>query len=421
MQAELLRSVGQQIAYEAALDDLRKLEPTGVDIENAFVQIRSLGTPNHREMIEVLDLAATNIPLWVNAIGSRPAIEGLSPYITAFRDLTQQSDNTESRNEFTSVTSGIVARAVMADPNSYEDYLALQIQEGQFGDHREILPRVLGHVLREGWGRSDFGYGESGVVARMIDEVLQLDDPTLVEPLKSHLPMVWLSGGYEEDDLREQFPRVHRLLERPLVEDLEERHRTLANMFLEGSENQREALKTKIKAGEFGDGFETIGKVLALISSEESTKITAASADTIDSVAEDLWIELLEIDRHDPRLRPLRERFIEKEWYWDDESVTYTLVETLNELGIDVGDERSFITRHEEAIGQQLLEYADKDLKDGITRTIEKRELGARLAVFTTEVRKYLEKQNRTPEYLITNFSDGLLMASLYTPKPKSS
>jgi hypothetical protein len=201
----------------------------------------------------------------VSALGSNTVLDTLSPLITTLREHSEQSDSPEAKTKFTTLTSGVIAGIISAEPKSYRESLDGLIQKGQFGEPREVLPRVLDAALNEGMGMGEFGGRATHTIARMLDRVVQFEDPALIEPLKNNLPFFWLDGKYEEDELRQLFPRVHQMLEQPLMHGLE-RYDAIARMFLEGNENQVEAMVERVKKGDFGDSFETFGKVLAVVS-----------------------------------------------------------------------------------------------------------------------------------------------------------
>ncbi len=138
----------------------------------------------------------------------------------------------------------------------------------------------------------------------------------------------------------------------------------------------------------------------------------------IDAATQDLWIDLLEINRQDPRLRPLRESLIGREWYWD-EDIMYTLVETMEGMAIPVGEEATFIESHTDVILNRFIDpkhwrkEEHNKYRSGLELTHQRGELGSRLASVIGEVRRMLEKNGWRAEKVMPN---ELLFASLYTP-----
>jgi len=109
------------------------------------------------------------------------------------------------------------------------DQLSSQVRKGRFGEPKTVLSGLAATLLDKRDRGQEYGGGASGTIARVLDDVVALGDPELVEPLKSRLPLEWLDGDFGEKDLREQFPRVHQFIEQSLVHP-EERLAALARM-----------------------------------------------------------------------------------------------------------------------------------------------------------------------------------------------
>lgn len=324
------------------------------------------------------------------------------------------------KDEFASISSQLVSGIVLAEPQSYRARLAAEVRSGRFGEPKAVLGGVAASILTKADRGQEFGDGSSETIARVLDDVVALDDPNILEPLKAALPLEWLDGDFGEEDFKKQFPRVHQFLEQAFVQP-EERHLALVRMFDASTDSQRERLKKRIKQGEFGDAVDALGKVVGVLASSEVNEETATVADRDrDSLTNDLWIELLEINRRDPRLRPLRERLIGREWYWDSDSPIYTLTETMAGMALPVGEEEAFIARHEDAIVARLLDGLrgnDEDsrkYKAGLKLTHQREEFSGRLAVVLKEVRQMMkDNKEKSAEDIM---STELLFASLYTP-----
>lgn len=368
----------------------------------------------------MLSFAASNIPAWIKAAGEEVVVGAISPSIDAFRAHAEISDDEKIKDEFASISSQLVSGIVLAEPQSYRARLAAEVRSGRFGEPKAVLGGVAASILTKADRGQEFGDGSSETIARVLDDVVALDDPNILEPLKAALPLEWLDGDFGEEDFKKQFPRVHQFLEQAFVQP-EERHLALVRMFDASTDSQRERLKKRIKQGEFGDAIDALGKVVGVLASSEVNEETATVADRDrDSLTNDLWIELLEINRRDPRLRPLRERLIGREWYWDSDSPIYTLTETMAGMALPVGEEEAFIARHEDAIVARLLDGLrgndenSRKYKAGLKLTHQREEFSGRLAVVLKEVRQMMkDNKEKSAEDIM---STELLFASLYTP-----
>lgn len=419
MQQELLRAQ-QEMHFEAAIEGLRKPGSSGVDVENSLAdlsQVRGISLPQARQ---VLGFAASSIPAWIEAAGEEVVVAAISPSIDAFRTHAETSDDEKIKGEFVSLSSQLVSGIVLAEPQSYRERLASEVRSGRFGEPKAVLSGVAVSLLTKADRGQEYGDGASETIARVLDDVVTLNDPTLLEPVKAALPLEWLDGDFGEEDFKKQFPRVHQFLEQAFVSP-EERHLALARMFDSSSDSQRERLKKRIRQGEFGDAIDALGKVVGVLASSEvgAENQTAEDRDR-DSLTEDLWIELLEINRRDPRLRPLREKLIEREWYWDSESAIYTLTETMNGMALPLDEEETFIARHEDVIVSRLLamqqgdDGARRKYREGLELTHQHGELSGRLAAVLGEVRQIMkDNKERSADEIMPN---ELLFASLYTP-----
>lgn len=420
MQQELRRAQ-QEMYFEAAIEGLRKPGSSGVDVENSLAdlsQVRVISLPQARQ---VLGFAASNIPAWIEAAGEEVVVAAISPSIDAFRVQAETSDDERIKGEFASLSSQLVSGIVLARPQSYGERLASEVRSGRFGEPKAVLSGVAVSLLTKADRGQEYGDGASETIARVLNDVVVLNDPALLEPLKGTLPFEWLDGAFGEEDFKKQYPRVHQFLEQAFVNP-EERHLALARMFDASTESQRERLKKRIRKGEFGDAIDALGKVVGVLASSEvgAENQTAEDRDR-DSLTEDLWIELLEINRRNPRLRPLRERLIGREWYWDSDSPIYTLTETLDGMALPLGEEKAFITRHEDAIVSRLLDAqqgndtTSRKYREGLQLTHQRGEFSGRLAAVLGEVRQMMkDNKGRSADEIMPN---KLLFASLYTIK----
>lgn len=419
MQQELRRAQ-QEMHFEAAIEGLRKPGSSGVDVENSLAdlsQVRGISLPQARQ---VLNFAASNIPTWIEAAGEDVVIAAISPSIDAFRTHAETSDDEKMRGEFASLSSQLVSGIVLAQPQSYRERLVSEVRSGRFGEPKAVLSGVAVSLLTKADRGQEYGDGASEAIARVLDDVVTFNDSTLLEPVKAALPLEWLDGDFGEEDLKKQFPRVHQFIEQAFVNP-EERHLALVRMFGSSADSQRERLKKRIRQGEFGDAIDALGKVVGVLASSEVGAENQTAEDRgRDSLTEDLWIELLEINRRDPRLRPLREKLIGREWYWDSESAIYTLTETMSGMALPLGKEEAFIARYEDAIVSRLLAMQQGDggarrkYREGLELTHQRGEFSGRLAAVLGEVRQMMkDNKGKSADEIMPN---ELLFASLYTP-----
>lgn len=419
MQQELLRAQ-QEMHFEAAIEGLRKPGSSGVDIENSLADLSNVRGISFPQARQVLGFATSNIPAWIEAAGGEVVIAAISPSIDTLRAHAETSDDEKVKAEFATLSSQLVSGIVLAEPESYRAKLAAEVRSGRFGEPKTILSGVAVSLLTKANRGQGYGDGSSETVARVLDDVVALDDPTLLEPVKAALPLEWLDGDFGEEDFKKQFPRVHQFLEQAFLSP-EEKHLALARMFDTSAESQRERLKKRIRQGEFGDAIDVLGKVVGVLASSEVEAVNPTVEDRDrDSLTEDLWIELLEINRRDPRLRPLRERLIGRGWYWDSDSLIYTLTETMDGMALPVGEEEVFIARHEDAIVNRLLDVqrgddkSSRKYREGLKLTHQRGEFSGRLAAVLQEVRQMMrDNKERSAEDIM---STDLLFASLYTP-----
>ncbi len=233
-----LAKVQQELRFEGAIEGLRKPDIGSVDIEYSLSELSNVSDLTLPQARLVLNLAASSIPLWVETVGGEQVIEAVTSAIDTFRKQAQTTDDEALRNEFGTLSTRVVTGVVMADPNTYEQ-LAPQIREGRFGEPSAVLTGATRALLDQGRQGQEYGDRASETIARVLDKIIALDDPSLLELLKPDLPLEWLDGDFGEQDLRRHYPRVHQFLAEPLVHP-EERYTTLARMFAASEEGQRE-------------------------------------------------------------------------------------------------------------------------------------------------------------------------------------
>lgn len=428
MQQEAARVV-QEIRFEASLDELRRPDVGTTGIEDSLAELSQFKSITHHQAHTVLRLAASNLSTWTEAVEAEGVLAAVSPSIDALRTYTKNADDPTVAREFHEFTAKIATGLILAEPTVYRHRLASMLREGFFDQATgRVLSNIVEGVLNLRDQRQEYGDENTQTVGRMLDDLIEMDDPGLLEPLSPILPFEWLDGDFGEQDFRDHFPRVHQLIEQALLHP-ENKHKALAQMFTAFDEKKRTRLKDEVKKGKYGDVFDTLGKVVAVLTSDEDPQLSPAVRATI---TEDLWIELLEINRIDPRLRPLRERLVNEEWYWDTENIMYTLIETLDGMAIPAGEEGAFIARHEEAIVRELQQAAQESMGlnpdipqaylDGLNLTYQRGELTDRLAAILGEVRQ-MPRLHTTEglENFMQHFPNSLLFASLYTPSKSNT
>lgn len=395
-----LELLNHQMAYEAALDGLREINPDSVDLENSFDQLQSIKNPSPTEARGVLDLAARRSVLWVGMVDTDVILFGLSPSLESYRADVKSQNNPQVQTEYNQIVTQIAAGIVRAQPES----LARLMQFGYFEDDGVVMTNVLSELLPV-YQQRGIIWDEArdvGMLAVMLSQVVDANNPDLITQLQPALPTRLLY--FEPESLR-LFPQVKQVLEQTW-ETNQQKYSELANTYAFLVGDARDTFAERVLSGEFGDPVEVfISCVTSLTSAEDDPNR--------DSAAAHLWPELLEVDRSDPRIKPLRERLMSREWYWD-ESKIYTLVETITGLeGEDnVADIKAFMGRYAETIAQILRKsYAWKKYGEGVERTISRGEFPAKLAAIVEEILE-TSRGNLNDPY-VAEFSDGLLLAAL--------
>lgn len=421
MQEEATR-IQQEVQFEAALGVLREPSIASQAIVDSLDALRTMRSLSPSQARQVLGLAADNISTWIVAVGSDSVIDAVFPAIDSAREHVRASDNAELESEFTAQTSRVIAHLIMAEPDRYDEELDSQLKQGRFGNRGPVLTGVLTNILHEGEESRVFGTRNSGYLARIIDDVITLEDPSVLEPLRPALPFQWLDKGYGEQELKHLFPRVYQLLTEPLLHS-DETYRDLARIFV--TLEDRKPLKERVKSGQLGDVFDIFGKVLGVLTSDEvqanpSVLHENVERTSVEKASEDLWIELLEINRGDPRLRPLRERLIGKDWYWDPDSAIYTLMETIDNMGVTIGHEADFIKTHATEISQHIQErvmlnqITRRKYGQGIALAIKRGELTPRLGAILSEIQQI--RGRLSYDDLQKSYPNDLLFAALHSP-----
>lgn len=398
----------QQLSYEAALPYLREPQPTSTDVENILDYLSEITRPTLGQARGILGAAAIAVHSWVETSDADTVIKTLTPSLQVQRTHIEAASEPEE-GSFARQSSLIISGILSADFTAYPTQLRKMIDEGQFGEKGRVLTGVLQNILPAYKGRAgllleDQEEAEVTNVATIMDDLIEVD-PKLMEGLQLILPTYIL---FASKDLPTTNPRVYRALSDML--GTQQVHRDLAETYLT-LDVDRDELKERIKSREFGDPIDVFANVCAVA-------VTDPKFDH-DDLAEDVWIELLEINRFDPRLRPLREKIMSREWYWDPDSAMLTLVETVESFDLR-GHTRiaKFLDQHQGDILKALKERHTEwnRFGEGIELAAEAGELTGRLTAIIQEVIKI--KEETDSEYPL-HFSDALLLAALHIPSNK--
>lgn len=409
-----VRNLQYELAYEAALDDLRKPTPDSLDIENALDQLAGIPSLRPAQTRGFLTLAASRARVWGELVGTAVMVDRLTPHVQNLRQSVEVSDKPEEKEEFYRTAAQLSTGILQLDPTSYRDLAS----SGYFDEEGQVLrgtlEGLLGEYDKKGrlWGEDDAEH-----LTPMLADLVATGKPEQVVALQSVLPVRFL---YFYPDLVRKHPEVQQVLEQAEKEN-QQRHQKVAKIYLTSDDEQREILKTKVRAGELGNSVDVLAACVNGLLDAEPTQTTANRSDS-DRAAEDLWIELLEINRNDPRLIPLREKAISRDWYWDTDSPVYTLMETLHayeEATEEILDINDFVKRNEDSIVNALRGgYGWNKYGKGVELTRERGEFSTRLGKVLEEV--YETTRGDLNAGLVSEFPASLLLASLYTPPQES-
>lgn len=426
MSEEVLPSdVQQQIIFDDALQNLGGSEgESDRSIEFSLNQIGEIGRPTFPQANKLLDTASRKALSWTEIVGADQVIKVLTPSLDVVRAQAEAADDPKSQDNFLTQASALMAGVMLADTDAYRESLRASLQKGTFGNRGQVLVRTLNALFRvykqnEGsWTRPE---KDCRRLIDALDDLVGMGNPDLLHQIVPNIPLGLL---YPQEGIVERFPQTAKFLDGVLRGEDQVAPKRLAEMLLQIlGDDEREKFRARICNGEFGDSVDTLCKVLATLLTHKKGDDSDRDFIGKEEVAEELWLDLLDLNRQDPRLRPIRHLAIAHKWYWDEDSASYTLVETLDGLGVAIDEERAFVEQYEDVIMEALkrnLHYSEvwKDLGSGIELTQKKGELAGRLAVILAELRK----RARTGSDLYRNFPDELLAASLYTPpRPQNS
>ena len=410
-----VRNLQHELAYEAALDDLRKPSPDSLDIENALDQLAGIPSLRPNQIRGFLTLAASCIRMWGELVGTDIMVERLTPHVQSLRQTVEESDKPEEKEEFYRTATQLSTGILQLDPTAYRGLAS----RGYFDDEGQVLrgtlEGLLGEYDKKGrlWGEDD-----AEQLTPMLADLVAKGNSEHIVSLQPVLPVRFL---YFYPDLVRANPQVHQVLEQAEKAN-QQRHLEVAKIYLTSDDDQREVLKAKVKTGELGNSVDVLAACVNGLMDAEGAQVDRDRTDS-DRAAEDLWIELLEINRNDPRLIPLREKAIFRDWYWDTDSPVYTLMETLHayeEATEEILDIDDFVKRNEDAIMSALRgSYGWSKYGKGVELTRERREFSTRLGKILEEI--YEAIRGNVSAGLVSELPSSLLLASLYTPEPEKS
>lgn len=398
----------RQIAYESALEGLDAIvHPNSVDLENAFDQLSDIKNPSLVEAKSILYLAARRSPLWSGAVDTDVILFGLSPSLEAYRAHVKTQDNPEAQDEYNQTVVQIAIGMVRSNP----DALPRLMQFGYFEEDGVTMTGVLGELLPNYQNRGFIWDtdSDSGILPVMLDNVVNAQDPSLLAKLEPVFPLRLL----EEPESTRLFPRVREVLEQVQAKK-NATYIDMAREYIFYTDESKDVFKSKVRAGELGNPIEALTAGVDYLVSPNNSDGTEQER---ESAAYDLWAELLEITRTDPKTRPLREKLISREWYWD-ESIMYTLIDTVVGMEGDIEnldprfDRQVFIEMHFTEIIEILRKTSEwKKYGKRIEDTISRGEFPKRLNAVLDEVLELSNGNMRNP--YVEEFSNGLLLATL--------
>lgn len=333
-------NLGQQLLFEAATEDLGKANATSVDIENGLTSLAQLRSLSLQQSMAILNLARNNMDSWVQASSPLQVLEAVTPPLTAYKQHAEQSNDSQLREDYTEASSIILSSVIAADPEAYEEGVIDRLKEGVFGEHGPVLAGVIkklsdkmeqeGTIYRQRSEEADYS-----TLIGLLDELTSLKDPSLVEAVKPAIPAKLL---YMDQARRMKLnPEVNKLLEDARVGNDPETRR-LVNLYLTSEYDDQDELRERILEGEFGEAATVVDKIVSSIVEKDS------------DAAYELWLDMLDKNPDNPKLRPVTVNVLELNQYWQGEEAVYTCVASLNRLGLRIGQEELFVMKYGDRI-----------------------------------------------------------------------
>lgn len=313
----LQEGLQQQLLFEATIDDLRRPGQSPIDIENGLDSLSSLQRLSPQQAGMILELAGRDASLWARAVDPRRIIQVLAPSFSIYRELLEQRDDPEAMNQFTELSTTIVTEIAVSSPDAYRVTVVQPLKQGAFGEYGPTLVGVVKKLVsrwdREGTIWNDEYIDEENIVG-MVEEVLALGDDTLIAGLRENAPSRLIYTGDPATE-KSFSPRLKQLLQEARRGDAAETLR-LVHRYLDAEEDEQEALRSRIVNGEFGDRVMVVDRIVsALMQSQD--RLIPSERERIDQSAYDLWLDLLDKDPNDPRLRSITAEVINLEQYWN--------------------------------------------------------------------------------------------------------
>lgn len=349
-EAQLL-DFGQQMLFEAAIEDLGRPSATSVDIENGLGSLGQLRTLSLQQSRAILNLARNNMSAWVQASDSLQAIEAVTPSLTAYREHVEQSNTPQLREEYTEIASTILSGVITVDPRAYQQTVARPLRQGAFGEYGPILAGITNRLSETMEQRGTIHrHGEEDDYSSLIGfmrELIDLNDPSLVETIKLAIPGKLL---YMDQAQRMKLsPEIRQFLENARVGNDSETSR-LVHLYLVSDYSDQDKLRERILKGEFGDAATVVDKIVSSLVSGRNKHQEVEQVEA-DESAYELWLDMIDKDSSDPKLRSVTANVIELDQYWQGgEQAVYICTASLDRLGLRIGEEELFVMKYGDRI-----------------------------------------------------------------------
>lgn len=419
-------NLNQEFAFANAIEELSQWKPGHVDVENALHSLSGIRNLRPNQAKVVLDLARESIDHWMGVkVDPKQVVDALVPSFRIYRQHVSQQNNPDLERDYSESVSVILSGIIEDDPENYSKAVSFHLKKGAFGPPAIILTHLFQkpfETIKDGgiiWDEFE-GYETLEVV---LDDLIEMGDQDAIESLKPYLPVAFMLHYIACYRLSVN-PRVEELLE-SAAEDYPPNIAKLAQNYLNLDECKKEEISEMILEGQFGSPTLAARMLIsALLEKEEQAKPEVK--EEIKETVENLWVDLLDKDRSDIGLQPIREMIIARPWYWEGEDVAYTAVESINGLGLKVEE---FVERY----GDLMLDAIENHLfpKEKLDLKIPGRTSREAIKQRLVNILKDLGQDDLSSETaLFRNLPDRLLADSLHplrkspraarNPKPKA-
>ncbi|MDP3998127.1 MAG: hypothetical protein Q8P89_00730 [bacterium] len=404
----------QELLFESAIEELSQWCPGSVDIENALHSLSTIRDLRPAQAMSVLGLARKNIESWMEVkVDPEKVIDTLAPSFRAYRQHLSQKGNPDIEKDYLETASTILSGVIENNPENYRKTVAAPLRKGVFGQPAIVLARLLKkplEIVKAGGTIWDDEFDDYENLAVMLGDLVKMGDQSAIDSLKPHLPVAFMRHNIAYYDLSVD-PRVKDLLE-SAAKDYPSDIEKLAKNYLDFDEVKQEELREMTLEGQFGPpAAGALAIISAIIENDEQADPEAKA--TIEETIQDLWVGLLDMDRSDIGLRPIREMIITKPWYWENDAAAYTAIESLE--GLDI-EEEEFVERY----GDLMLDTIKSNLSSKEKKALKipsddpKEEVKQRLVEILKELR---QEDTSSEDALFRNLSDRQLAIRLYSPE----